>query len=121
MALKDAPTSVLLENVLSLIHQKLPKKSASLVECFVAKFYGNMASTDLHDRNDSDLYGAALSLWNALNQRTSTSPYIRVYNPELTRHGWQSPHTIVEIILQDSPSWWTPSAWRSSAGASRRT
>ncbi len=75
MALKDAPTSVLLENVLSLIHQKLPKKSASLVECFVAKFYGNMASTDLHDRNDSDLYGAALSLWNALNQRTSTSPY----------------------------------------------
>lgn len=55
MALKDAPTSVLLENVLSLIHQKLPKNSASLVECFVAKFYGNMASTDLHDRNDSDL------------------------------------------------------------------
>ena len=103
MALKDAPTSVLLENVLSLIHQKLPKKSASLFECFVAKFYGNMASTDLHDRNDSDLYGAALSLWNALNQRTSTEPYIRVYNPELTRHGWQSPHTIVEIILQDSP------------------
>ena len=103
MALKDAPTSVLLENVLSLIHQKLPKNSASLVECFVAKFYGNMASTDLHDRNDSDLYGAALSLWNALNQRTSTEPYIRVYNPELTRHGWQSPHTIVEVILQDSP------------------
>ena len=49
MALKDAPTSVLLENVLSLIHQKLPKNSASLVECFVAKFYGNMASTDLHE------------------------------------------------------------------------
>ncbi|MGL4775405.1 MAG: hypothetical protein ACRCWT_03210, partial [Aeromonas veronii] len=103
MALKDAPTSVLLENVLSLIHQKLPKNSASLVECFVAKFYGNMASSDLHDRNDSDLYGAALSLWNALNQRSGTDPYIRVYNPELTRHGWQSPHTIVEVILQDSP------------------
>ncbi len=103
MALKDAPTSVLLENVLSLIHQKLPKNSASLVERFVAKFYGNMASSDLHDRNDSDLYGAALSLWNALNQRTGTDPYIRVYNPELTRHGWQSPHTIVEVILQDSP------------------
>ncbi|UBO75817.1 NAD-glutamate dehydrogenase [Aeromonas rivuli] len=103
MALKDAPTSVLLENVLNLIHQKLPQKSASLVERFVAKFYGNMASDDLHDRNDSDLYGAALSLWNALNQRDSTAPYIRVYNPELTRHGWQSPHTIVEVILQDSP------------------
>ncbi len=103
MALKDAPTSVLLENVLSLIHQKLPKNSASLVERFVAKFYGNMASSDLHDRNDSNLYGAALSLWNALNQRSGTDPYIRVYNPELTRHGWQSPHTIVEVILQDSP------------------
>lgn len=121
MALKDAPTSVLLENVLSLIHQKLPKKSASLVECFVAKFYGNMASTDLHDRNDSDLYGAALSLWNALNQRTSTEPYIRVYNPELTRHGWQSPIPSSKSSCRTLPSWWIPSAWRSSAGASRRT
>ena len=84
------PTSVLLENVLSPIHQKLPKtvppwSNVSLL------FYGNMASTDLHDRNDSDLYGAALSLWNALNHRTGIEPHIRVYNPELTRHGWQSP------------------------------
>ncbi|PJG58650.1 NAD-glutamate dehydrogenase [Aeromonas cavernicola] len=103
MALKDAPISVLLENVITLVQQKLPPASAPLISGFVAKFYGNMASSDLHDRNDSDLYGAALSLWNALNQRTTTEPYIHVYNPELTRHGWQSPHTIVEIILQDTP------------------
>ncbi|ALP39436.1 NAD-glutamate dehydrogenase [Aeromonas schubertii] len=103
MALKDAPVSVLLENVIQLVNQKLPNKSASLVERFVAKFYGNMGSDDLVDRNDSDLYGAAISLWNALNRRKETTPHIRVYNPELTRHGWQSPHTIVELIVQDSP------------------
>lgn len=103
MALKDAPISVLLENVIQLVSQKVSATRAPLVERFVAKLYGNMGSDDLVDRNNSDLYGAAISLWNALNERKSAGPWIRVYNPELTRHGWQSPHTIVEMIVPDSP------------------
>ncbi|MGL5287708.1 MAG: NAD-glutamate dehydrogenase, partial [Aeromonas sp.] len=103
MALKDAPVSVLLEHVVELVHYKSPAQSAPLIEQFVTRFYGNMSSDDVTDRNDSDLYGAAMSLWNALNQRKGQEPCIRVYNPELSRHGWQSPHTIVEMILQDTP------------------
>src|SRR5690606_39963074 len=28
---------------------------------------------------------------------------IKVYNPDVEQHGWQSAHTIIEIIQSDSP------------------
>lgn len=104
MALDDAKKSVLLENVILNIRQKFPKERAGIVERFVNKFYGNMDKNDLQDRSDSDLYGSAISMWNALNETSaSEKQHIKVYNPELAKHGWQSTHTIIEIILEDLP------------------
>ena len=54
-------------------------------------------------RNDSDLYGAALSLWNSLEKNNSDDAVVRVFNPEVAKDGWQSSHTIVEIIAKDMP------------------
>ncbi|OXY82492.1 NAD-glutamate dehydrogenase [Oceanimonas doudoroffii] len=103
MTLNDASTSVLLENVEQLVSEKFPEQTAPLVQSFVARLYGSMTHEDLHYRNDSDLYGAAINLWNSFETRPDTSPHVRVYNPELSRHGWQSPHTIVELVLRDAP------------------
>ncbi|MCT7656722.1 hypothetical protein MBH78_23170 [Oceanimonas sp. NS1] len=91
MTLNDASTSVLLENVEQLVSEKFPEQTAPLVQSFVARLYGSMTHEDLHYRNDSDLYGAAINLWNSFETRPDTSPHVRVYNPELSRHGWQSP------------------------------
>ncbi|GAA69693.1 NAD-specific glutamate dehydrogenase [Pseudoalteromonas sp. BSi20429] len=62
-----------------------------------------MSKEDLANRNDSDLYGAALSLWNSLEKNTTDDAVIRVFNPEVAKDGWQSSHTIVEIITKDMP------------------
>ncbi|MGB5855104.1 MAG: NAD-glutamate dehydrogenase [Oceanisphaera sp.] len=103
MIFKDAARSVLLENVNQLVTEKFPEKTAGLVNAFVSKLYSGITHHDLHHRNDSDLYGAAISLWNAFETHSESSPHVRVYNPELARHGWQSPHTIVELITKDAP------------------
>ncbi|WP_406667773.1 NAD-glutamate dehydrogenase [Gallaecimonas sp. GXIMD1310] len=103
MALIDGHTSVLLENVCKLIESKVPSERASLISAFVKKVYGTMSGDDLHGRNDSDLYGAALSLWNALEEKEAGEGYIRVFNPEVGRDGWQSSHTIIEIVHDDMP------------------
>ncbi|KKO46583.1 NAD-glutamate dehydrogenase [Arsukibacterium ikkense] len=102
MALIDGHPSVLLQNVSKLITQKV-KDQPKLVEKFVYTLYGNMSNEDLVGRNDSDLYGAALSLWQTFNQHAQPEARIRVYNPEIARHGWESKHTIVEIVVQDMP------------------
>ncbi|MDX1677564.1 NAD-glutamate dehydrogenase [Arsukibacterium sp.] len=102
MALIDGHPSVLLQNVSKLIKQKV-KDQPELVEKFAYTLYGNMSNEDLVGRNDSDLYGAALSLWQTFNQHAEPEARIRVYNPEISRHGWESKHTIVEIVVQDMP------------------
>ncbi|WP_025822184.1 NAD-glutamate dehydrogenase [Shewanella marina] len=103
MALKDAMPSVLLENVVKLIRSKVPQTQAKQVEQFAACLYTHMSKDDLNARNDSDLYGAVLSLWNALNKTPVGKTHIRVFNPNQSKHGWQSTHSIIEIIQPDMP------------------
>jgi glutamate dehydrogenase len=98
----DGHPSVLLQNVSKLINQKV-KDQTELVEKFAYTLYGKISNEDLVGRNDSDLYGAALSLWQTFNQHAEPAARIRVYNPEIARHGWESKHTIVEIVVQDMP------------------
>ncbi len=102
MALIDGQPSVLLQNVSKLIRQKV-KDQVELVEKFAFTLYGNVANEDMFGRNDSDLYGAALSLWQTFNTHTEDAAKIRVFNPEIARHGWESKHTIVEIVVKDMP------------------
>ena len=103
MALKDAMPSVLLENVVNLIHSKVPNAQVKQVEQFAACIYAHMSKDDLNARNDSDLYGAVLSLWNAANKTQRGSSHIRVFNPSQSKHGWQSTHSIIEVVQPDMP------------------
>ncbi len=103
MTQNEGLSSVLLDNVCQLIRKKVKANNVSLIEKFATTLYSNMSKEDLASRNDSDLYGAALSLWNSLEKKTSEDVLIRVLNPELSKHGWQSSHTIVEIIANDMP------------------
>ena len=103
MTQNDGHTSVLLDNVCKLIHRKVHAENVSLVEKFAKTLYSNMSKEDLANRNDSDLYGAALSLWNSLENHMPDDIMVRVLNPELAKHGWQSSYTIVEIIVKDMP------------------
>ncbi len=103
MTVATSQHSVLLENVYQLIKKKVDPKQASLVEQFSRILFKNISNEDLENRSDSDLYGATLSLWNEFVLFDAGTPAIRVFNPEIAKHGWQSPHTIVEITLKDMP------------------
>lgn len=103
MALVDGLPSVILSNVAQLIKQKVPAETAPLVEQFAELLYNNISHMDLAHRNDSDMYGATLSLWNSLNDHQDNSPVIKVFNPQVSKHGWKSSHTIIEIIISDMP------------------
>ena len=95
--------SVLLDNVYQLISSKVDKQNSELVVQFAKHLYQNISSTDLEGRSDSDLYGAVLSLWSEFTRFNKDQPFIKVFNPEVSKHGWQSTHTIVEIIIEDMP------------------
>ena len=70
---------------------------------FARQFYGGVAAEDLAEFKDEYLYGAALSAWRFAARRVYGSPVVRVFNPRHDQHGWQSIHTVVEIINDDMP------------------
>ncbi|KLV03775.1 NAD-glutamate dehydrogenase [Photobacterium aquae] len=103
MTAPDPIVPVLLEKVYGLIQDKIESPQQPLVEVFAQRLLGQLAEDDLLQRNESDLYGAVLSLWHHLVQNDPKDISVRVYNPTLSRYGWQSTHTVVEIITPDRP------------------
>lgn len=103
MTVADNQHSVLLENVYKLINKKVGADQIDKVTNFSKILFKNIAHDDLDNRSDDDLYGATLSLWNEFVDYDNKAPFIRAFNPEISKHGWQSTHTIVEIIVKDMP------------------
>lgn len=96
-------SSVLLEKVYQIVERKLTEWEAPIAVGFLKKIFGGLSNIDLSRHSDSDLYGAGISLWNALQETAPEQTYINVYNPTLAQHGWQSAHTVVELVLKDQP------------------
>ena len=103
MSVTNHQHSVLLERVFSLINEKVDNGDAPLIQQFGRLLYKNMSFEDINGRSDSDLYGATLSLWQLMQTFHVGTPCIKVFNPEIAKHGWQSSHTIIEIIVKDMP------------------
>ena len=70
---------------------------------FVRHYYARVPDEALVERVLLDLYGAALAHWNFARRRAPGETLLRVYNPVLEAHGWESTHTVVEIVIEDMP------------------
>ena len=86
-----------------IVAHKLPKAQVALVQEFIEHYYAMVADDDLTSRSIDDLYGAVVSHWNFLYQREPHECKVRVFNPRYEQHGWQSRHTVVEVVQTDMP------------------
>jgi len=92
-----------LDEVARIVAAKVAPEQRATVQAFVARYFGQVDPEDLQERSPADLYGAALSHWNFARKREPGRPRVRVFNPTMEEHGWQSTHTIVEIVNDDMP------------------
>jgi len=92
-----------LNEVLKLVRAKIAPDKRDLLGRFVQRYFSQLDPEDLAERQPADLYGAALSHWNFARQRDAGSARVRVFNPTIEEHGWQSTHTIIEIVNDDKP------------------
>ncbi len=82
---------------------RLPKREAKQLETFLRQYYLWVAPEDLTSQSLIDLRGAALAHWHLARDRTPGTAKVHVYNPQFEKHGWQSTHTIVQIVTDDMP------------------
>ena len=91
------------DEVMALVRAKVAPEQRKTLEGVVERYYAQVDPEDLAERQPADLYGAALSHWNFARKREPGKPRLRVFNPTLEEHGWQSTHTIIEIVNDDMP------------------
>lgn len=87
------------------VEDRITGPDRAAAERFVRLFYRDVAAADLAERDQGDLYGAALALFRfaAQARQPGGGASVRVYNPRLDQHGWQSAHTVVEVVNDDMP------------------
>lgn len=93
----------LISRVIKQLEEKLPAKDAQPLVEFVKHYTLTAAPEDFLQRNVIDLYGAMVSHWQLINHTKPQEHEVRVYNPQFEQHGWQSTHTVIEVIHPDMP------------------
>src|SRR3954467_9676062 len=95
--------SALIESVCERVRERVAPEEVAEAEAFVRAYYRRAPGADLSGREPIDLYGAALAHWTFGRGREPGEARVRVYNPTFEQHGWQSPHTAIEIVSDDMP------------------
>jgi glutamate dehydrogenase len=103
VAKPDETEAELLDGVLELVRDSAPADQVELCLNFVQQYYHWVPVEDLSHRTTADLHGAASAHYDFFKQRKPGETKVRVYNPELERDGWSSPHTALEIVCDDMP------------------
>lgn len=80
-----------------------PAENPALVKAFAQIFFRDIAPEELIKRDVTDSYGALLCNLEFIKQRKPQQIKIQAYNPAFEQQGWQSTHTIITILLGDSP------------------
>ncbi len=96
-------TKEILSRVIADAAAKLKDIDKTQLETFITRFYKRVAPEDLTAQSVIDLSGAALALWHIARQRKTGESKVHVYNPHFEKHGWQSTHTVVEVVTDDMP------------------
>ncbi len=70
---------------------------------FAGAFFSDVIHEDVEGVSTENLYGEAASLWQFFRKRGEAGPKIRVFDPDPEQDGWQSTHTVIEIVNDDMP------------------
>ncbi|HQW10249.1 MAG TPA: NAD-glutamate dehydrogenase, partial [Steroidobacteraceae bacterium] len=70
---------------------------------FFRAYFRGVSEEDLRERSPTGLAGIALSHLGLGRSRVGAQTRVRVFNPDPARDGFQSPHTIVQIVTDDMP------------------
>ncbi|WP_148254362.1 NAD-glutamate dehydrogenase [Aidingimonas lacisalsi] len=83
------------------LSKRLTDDKVEPIMAFADILYSRASIEDLSERRMEDIYGATLATWHFIQAHDPDAPKIRVYNPDFEEHGWQSTHSVVEVLHPD--------------------
>jgi glutamate dehydrogenase len=99
----DAQKAELIESLVAAVGKRLGGTKGAQASAFVRHYLGGVGHEDVGEVRLEDLEGAAIGMFSFARKRQPAETKIRVFNPTYEEHGWESTHTIVEIVNRDMP------------------
>ncbi len=94
---------VKLDEVRAVAQERLSVTESLVFSDVLDAFYARTAEDEITSEPPEAIYGASLALWKLGETRTPGTPKVRVYNPRMEEHGWESGHTLIEVVNEDMP------------------
>jgi len=97
------PGGVSIEPIIEALRKRVPKAAQARAEAFARAFYRRMSAEEMAQHS---LAGWAELAWDFLERVQRRKPGtadVRVFNATLDRDGWESPHTVVQVVNDDMP------------------
>jgi glutamate dehydrogenase len=95
--------SEIIERITRYGAERLTGGQARLFAPFVESYYGRTDPEDLESRRVADLYGMAMSHLGFGRNRRAGEALLRAFAPDIDEHGFASPHSVVELVVEDMP------------------
>ena len=93
-----------LDELAALVRSKVAPDERALLEAFVRAYYGSGRSRrSRRAAARGPVRRCAVALATSPASASPAAPSVRVFNPTIEEHGWQSTHTVVEIVNDDMP------------------
>jgi len=99
----DPRRSQHLNALLERAQERWPAAEAPLIKDFLSHYYAAVATEDFASAEIANLYGAALSHCSLGERRGPGKTAVNVYNPDPEQNGWESTHSVVQIVTDDRP------------------
>jgi len=97
----SAPSAA--DAILQQIQSRLGPAQAREAQVFASHFLRRVSQDDLAARPPETWAALVLGLLEFVRVRKPGVPRVRVFNPALEQNGWESTHTVIDIITDDAP------------------
>jgi glutamate dehydrogenase len=93
----------IIEDVVAQLGNREAREEVKDAETFIRQYYSQVDPEALAERSISNLCGGALAHLDFIREFKSGASKLRVYNPQSQKDGWESTHTVVEIVNDNMP------------------
>jgi glutamate dehydrogenase len=93
----------LLEDIASIVERRADEGHRADLHRLSDIFFSRFSAEDMRDRSADNLYGLLYGLLRFMHDWSGDSPKVRLLNPEIGSHGWESKATVIAILCRDMP------------------
>ncbi|MGE8250839.1 MAG: NAD-glutamate dehydrogenase, partial [Stenotrophomonas bentonitica] len=98
-----SPVGFSLEPVYTALRKRYPSAGQAEAVAFAADFYKRMEADEFPHHSAEEWAALAADTLEFARVRKPGKANVRVFNPTLKSNGWESPHTVLQIVNDDMP------------------